>query len=37
MNNPYIEKIKLDYGYEKLIKDNFLAESKRTIRYNKLF
>ena len=37
MNNPYIEKIKLDYGYEKLINHNFLEEYKRTIRYYKLF
>lgn len=36
MNNPFIEKFKLDYGYEKLIKDRFLENYKKTIRYNKI-
>lgn len=35
MKNPGVEKIKLDYGYEKGTKDKLTNDFKRTVRFKK--
>lgn len=35
MNNPLINKIKLDYGYEKVVVDKLNNDFKRTVRFKK--